>query len=128
MVNRNDSAASATFSQLVDMGFVLLGVVAALVIGYQFFRNRDNFVIVSCAIICVYAVGMLYVTNRNEFMGCLGHDEFVYKLVRYMTMSVIMLSILTTIAAYGTKTRGSRGAPAPTMSSADDMGGKGRRR
>lgn len=124
MVNRTDSPASATFSQLMDMGFVLLGVVAAMVVGYQFFRNRDNFVIVSCAIICLYAIGMLYITNKTEFMGCLGQDMFTYKLIRFTTMSIIMLSILTSIAAYGTKARGSRSSSSPP--SGDD--GKGRRR
>jgi FlaA1/EpsC-like NDP-sugar epimerase len=109
------------------MGLVLVGVVAAMVVGYQFFRNRDNFVIASCVAIAVYATCMLYVTNKNEFMRCLGHDEFMYKLIRYATMSIIMLAVLTGIAAYGTKRRGSSVA-AVAETSLDSMSGKGRRR
>jgi FlaA1/EpsC-like NDP-sugar epimerase len=127
MGSRDSSPASATFRQLTDMGLVLLGVVAAMVVGYQFFRNRDNFVIASCVAITVYATCMLYVTNKNEFMRCLGQDEFMYKLIRYATMSIIMLAVLTAIAAYGTKRRG-RSVAAVAETSLDSMAGKGRRR
>ena len=97
---RGDNPTSKTMYQLFDLALVFMGILASMLVFYLFSKSADKFIYASCAFIILYGIGMLFISNKNEFQRCLGNDLLMYKIVRYTTMAIIFLATLVILAVF----------------------------
>lgn len=116
MSRLSTSPGSQTFYQLFDLMMIFIAVFAAILVTYLFRMSTDKFIYAACAFIVVYGIIMLYVSNKTEFMRCLGNDMIMYKIIRYATLAMIFLAYMVALAVFlvsRDKKPAAPGAPPP---------------
>lgn len=115
-MDRERSAGTKTLYQLFDLVTAFIAILACALVIYLFRKSSDKFIYSSCAFIIVYGIVMLYVSNKTEFMRCLGHDPLLYRIIRYTTMAVIFLAVMVMLAVYKVSAdEAAKMAPRPQM-------------
>ena len=118
---RGDTSTSKTLYQLFDLLLVFMGILASILVVHLFRKSTDKFIYASAAFMIMYGIGMLFVSNRNEFQQCLGNDQLTYKIVRYTTMAVIFLATMVILAVYMIDGEKKPSAP-PAVAAPPNMG------